>query len=310
MRCLFCKEPSSEGRSVEHILPESIGNRTRTLAPGIVCDPCNNYFARKVEGPVLAHDSFRNLRARWQIPNKQGVMPRWRGEISGANIGIGLRLGADGYPEVTLERAGDRERADRFIAEAMHSGPGAVLAFSEELEPPKREMSRFLAKMAFEALAQRHTWTEDGSHDNLIDHPHWDAIRDWARRGKGVAAHWPYSQRVIAPELSYMHLEESNTWVRAGFIYDIFMTKRRETYFGLCLYGYEWVINLGGPSIKGYEEWLVDNANISPLVERLGSKLVKRQGEHGFEHYWDGEADLNTGIAFDQTQIQQWSVPG
>jgi hypothetical protein len=53
MRCIFCKNDSSNSKSVEHIIPESLGNTTRTLPKGVVCDTCNNYFARKVEKPFL-----------------------------------------------------------------------------------------------------------------------------------------------------------------------------------------------------------------------------------------------------------------
>ena len=44
MRCLFCKQDSSSTKSVEHIIPESIGNKTLILPLGYVCDKCNNYF--------------------------------------------------------------------------------------------------------------------------------------------------------------------------------------------------------------------------------------------------------------------------
>ena len=49
MRCLFCKQDSSNTKSVEHIIPESLGNKTLILPRGYVCDKCNNYFAIKVE---------------------------------------------------------------------------------------------------------------------------------------------------------------------------------------------------------------------------------------------------------------------
>ena len=53
LRCLFCKADSSASRSREHIVPESLGNTEHVLEPGIVCDRCNNYFARNVEEPIL-----------------------------------------------------------------------------------------------------------------------------------------------------------------------------------------------------------------------------------------------------------------
>lgn len=52
VRCIFCKQNSEGSRSVEHIIPESIGNTRHILPRGTVCDRCNNYFSRKVEGPL------------------------------------------------------------------------------------------------------------------------------------------------------------------------------------------------------------------------------------------------------------------
>ena len=49
MRCIFCKQDSSNSKNVEHIIPESLGSTKHILGKGIVCDKCNNYFSREVE---------------------------------------------------------------------------------------------------------------------------------------------------------------------------------------------------------------------------------------------------------------------
>jgi hypothetical protein len=74
MRCVFCKGDSSTSKSREHIFPESLGNTTQVLPPGIVCDHCN-YFSRKVEKPFLEHPSIRSLRCGQGIPSKRGNIP-------------------------------------------------------------------------------------------------------------------------------------------------------------------------------------------------------------------------------------------
>lgn len=38
MHCIFCKCDSTNSKSVEHIIPESLGNKSHILRPGIVCD--------------------------------------------------------------------------------------------------------------------------------------------------------------------------------------------------------------------------------------------------------------------------------
>lgn len=72
----------------------------------------------------------------------------------------------------------------------------------------------------------------------------------------------------------------SGEWVQFGFGYDVFMTRSRETYFAFCYYGVEYVINLGGPALRGYENWLAEFDNISPLIERLGCKLDRSTSPH------------------------------
>lgn len=75
MHCIFCKKDSSGSRSVEHIIPESLGNTEHILPREIVCDACNQYFSLKVEKPVLGSGTFRFLRSKMSIPSKKGRIP-------------------------------------------------------------------------------------------------------------------------------------------------------------------------------------------------------------------------------------------
>lgn len=54
-----------------------MGNVDHVLPPGAVCDGCNGYFARKIEGPLLAAPVFREIRFGVQIANKRGRIPVW-----------------------------------------------------------------------------------------------------------------------------------------------------------------------------------------------------------------------------------------
>jgi len=84
MRCIFCKSDSAASRSVEHIIPEALGNIDHVLPRGIVCDTCNNYFARKIEGPLLESAWFRHVRSRQFNPSKRGLVPPMTGTFPGA----------------------------------------------------------------------------------------------------------------------------------------------------------------------------------------------------------------------------------
>ena len=75
MRCIFCKGDSSGTRSIEHVIPESLGNTDHVLPMGLVCDRCNRYFGTKIEQPLLSSAIFRDLRRNMAIPNKRGSLP-------------------------------------------------------------------------------------------------------------------------------------------------------------------------------------------------------------------------------------------
>lgn len=45
----------------------------------------------------------------------------------------------------------------------------------------------------------------------------------------------------------------------------IFITDSHEYYLIFCLNGIEYALNLGGPEIEGYENWIKKNNDMSPL---------------------------------------------
>lgn len=64
MNCIFCHQPSDNSKSIEHIVPESLGNKKTVLWRGAICDKCNNYFATKIEKTLLDQPYFISLRNR------------------------------------------------------------------------------------------------------------------------------------------------------------------------------------------------------------------------------------------------------
>ena len=279
-------------------MPESIGSKKKVLPKGVVCDSCNNYFAVKVENPVLSDISMRNIRAFYQVPNKKNKLPSLLGELAGTGIKISLKRSKDGKLDVQPERESDREKLNEYFFKKLADGSFNPLLFTIDINPPKKEMSRFLAKMALEALA--YLFLDNPSMiDMLIDNPHYDKIRDFARYGK-AEKEWPYSQRRIYPTETNMRHPETDEWVQAGFGYDFLITPVPETYFVFIFYGMEFVINVGGPSITGYEQWLFTNKYISPVVERLGIKLVETSNNGRIEYFLEGDFNMLNGTLFDQ----------
>ena len=54
-----------------------MGNTEHVLPVGVVCDSCNQYFARKVERQLLEAPMFLLLRASMSVPSKRGRIPLW-----------------------------------------------------------------------------------------------------------------------------------------------------------------------------------------------------------------------------------------
>ena len=295
-KCIFCKADSSSSISVEHVIPESFGSKKVVLPRGMVCDKCNNYFATKLERPLLAHDSFRNIRACIRFQLKREIFPL-RGHISGTDTPINLRL-TNGKLDVRFENELDeRKYGPDLIPGLLAADPNALIFIMQE-DHPKAEMSRLLAKMALEALTYRHLQNKEFI-ERLVDEPHFDRIRNYARYGSGPE--WPFHQKRIFPIETLMRHPTTNAWVQFGFGHELFFSLNRELFFLFLLYGTEYVINLGGPSIIGYELWLKIHDGISPAIERLGAKVVEKEVAGKKSFFIEGECDPIVGIEFDKT---------
>lgn len=256
MKCIFCKRDSSGSRSVEHIVPESLGNTKLTLPRGTVCDSCNNYFATHVEAPVLASKEFSYLRFHQEIPNKRGRLPSVDAILGGEIVEV-HKTG----PLQFSFNAKDFEVAKRVSAQ----GDGQLLVPLSGPAPSSHLTSRWLAKMGLELLALRVSRVE-GWNNEFIDHPGLDPVRRFARAPKPGET-WAFSRRRLHSENL---LEETKLGEQSQLVYecDILATSTAESseyYFVLSLFGMEYAINLGGDCMDGYLAWLFKNDNASPL---------------------------------------------
>ena len=122
-------------------------------------------------------------------------------------------------------------------------------------------LSRFMAKVALEAMAARVVGHEGGQ-DYLCDEHQLDDLRDHARHGR--ISRWPVHTR-------HIYAADAKTVLPGGepeqVIYelDFLVTPCGEWFFVLAIFDLELAINLGGPEIEGYERWLRENAMQSPL---------------------------------------------
>ncbi|MFI1739526.1 HNH endonuclease [Streptomyces sioyaensis] len=255
MLCLFCKKESGGSRSVEHIVPESLGNTTGTLPPGVVCDKCNNYFALKVEKPLLEDPAIVSLRFHQAVPSKKRRIPPLSGIVG------------PGFP-VTVYRHFDGPTAGviDIATEAFQWMAGSEGKTVLSLPNPSDEwnevlVSRFMAKAALESMASRLLDSPEGL-SSLVDEVQLDPIREYARYDKGNL--WPVSMRRIY-EADKAWGDSTGEVVQRVWEWDFLHTDRGEVYFVLALFGIEFSINLGGPVVEGYRMWLEENFGRSPL---------------------------------------------
>lgn len=182
MRCLFCKQDSSETKSVEHIIPESLGNKTFILPLGFVCDKCNNYFARKVEKQFLEQYDIKLIRFQQDIPNKKNKIPTINGVFDKSIVKMcgdvidGRIIHSIDMPEELIKRIKNNE-----LNKLQLILPAYV---DDHILENNSIVSRFLAKVALEMLAYRLN-----SLDYLIDSTNYDLIRNHARFG--TIKEWP-----------------------------------------------------------------------------------------------------------------------
>jgi hypothetical protein len=251
MRCVFCKLDSTSSRSVEHIIPESLGNEDHVLKRGIVCDGCNNYFSREVEKPFLEYAGLRILRFNQWLPSKRGRIPDIKGVV-GLNIPVTVSRDDNSTSIIFPEEAIGRLKASK----------GGTLYLPREGPIPEgRIVSRFLAKVALEAFVQRCGGTAEAA-ALTRDERQLDPLRDHARRGTTIL--WPTHARRVYDE-DAMAVDPDGTLYQVVHEFDFLITEKSEWFFVLAIFGYEFAINIAGPAIDGYTDWLAAHQNDSPL---------------------------------------------
>ena len=171
MRCIFCKSDSSDSRSIEHIIPEALGNTDHTLPRGVVCDKCNNYFTRKLEGPLLASTWFRHARARQQVPSKRGLIPPFTAIVPAARVAANVWLDGSNMSFGAIKASEESQLFD-----ALRSGRAHSLYIPDVEHIDQRLMARLLAKMAVEIVCLKmmatNGWEKQIVDEHQLDNAH------------------------------------------------------------------------------------------------------------------------------------------
>lgn len=292
LRCIFCKQDSAQSKSVEHIVPESLGGKISVLPRGIVCDKCNNYFARKVEFPFFEFSEIQTLRFHEGLPNKRGKVPFIGGVLGERQVKVFRSVSGVSFPnteEVLIVEYGSKDSSSphRSKTEPLPLRSSDIIdrriifpALTNDFcIPNSTTTSRFLAKMALEALAARTIETPDWE-DFIIDNPSLDPLRDYARYGNRSKVPWPCSIRRIYDLDAHFQGEDGQIYQKLNE-WDILLIPAEQNeqhsfndilpayaFLIFALFGLEFVINIAGPDedgLKPYEDWLKVHNGISPL---------------------------------------------
>lgn len=170
MNCIFCHKDSSTSKSVEHIIPESLGNKLHILPKGYVCDEYNNYFARKIEKGLLEAPYFVSARFRNEILTKKNKLVKQSMIFPAAmkTTDVVFQRTENGL----ICSINDDELFQTITDGKCHQ---MIAAYLPELDYPNEYMSRFISKCAYEYLLyvtkedQRVDFVEDFLMDKQLD---------------------------------------------------------------------------------------------------------------------------------------------
>lgn len=258
MNCIFCKQDSSTSRSVEHIIPESLGNTNHTLPVGTVCDGCNNYIARKVEKPLLDSLYFRERRFYAELTNKKKRIPPIDGIHMQSLSPIQL-MKTSNESQISVGAAPNVDET-RWVNSILNKQSGSLI-LPVTTKPDDYVVSRFIAKVGLEVLAHR-AINVPGGLEELINKPELDELRRYVRRGNPGST-WPYSFRSLYPPDAVFN--DRNEQYEVLHEFDILITEQSEFYIIVVILGDEYALNLGGPELDGFHRWLKMNNNRSFL---------------------------------------------
>ena len=264
MKCIFSRKDSDSSKSVEHIIPESLGNDTLILDKGWVCDQCNNYFAVKIEQQLLELPFFKQYRHELNIENKRGNIPDQEGFIIDPDYSkIKFKKHRNGQKNIEID--------SDDLKKVLKSKRKKIPAFTISAIPPyfNRYVSRFLGKIGIEALAlEAHL---NGYGEEHYNQDSLDNIKKYVRRA-GKDDYWPYKVRNL---YSSDHTFQNNKGlfkIISGW--EFIITNEQQLLFQFLFLGTEFTIDLLRSDIGTIEAWLKENNFRSPVLESMQKNIA------------------------------------
>lgn len=276
MECIFCHKDSSTSKSIEHIIPESLGNKHHVLPSRYVCDACNHYFAIKIEKELLAQPYFVSMRFRNEILTKKGKLVKEKMIFPSVlkSCEVVMQTTRNGLV-VSFNKEENEELYELIKAGKVRT---MISSYIPTPEYPNTIMSRFLAKCAYEYFL--YNMGKDkydlcvqeliGSEFDILKD-----LREYARYG-GKGKYWQYNQRRIYSEGDCFFNQNENIYYEALNEMKLFVKEYKrypngkveaEIYFVMSIAGIEYAICISDPDISEYKKWLEEHDGISPLKD-------------------------------------------
>lgn len=220
--CLFCRNEDNTFQKIEHIIPESLGNKVYVLPKGIVCDKCNQYFS-KSEDYFCHHHISSAEKLLYLDKTKKGKppsLPLQKGEVRKERDGR-IKFKQSVLPEKAAEQLSITFLSNDVIIQGSWPLP----------ETDSGKISRFLAKCGIEIL-----YFKEGK---LAYEREFDNVRQYARYG-GKNVYIPFlwgkqTQRKIEIYICQVDSKKKGTFYFAiiflpGIVYFIPLNKEDDDY--------------------------------------------------------------------------------
>lgn len=184
MVCIFCKRDSSNSKSIEHIIPESMGCPDNFfLERGIVCDDCNTRKLSRLDEDL--QNFFGILKPLNIQKNKEGCPTKANGHnfyAENNNGDISIYLNVNNPPVkikegVIIESLKKNNGVINNIQMRNSEAGTATISFSQNLNVHK-QVKRALHKIAFEYYCLCK------GVDSALDEK-FDSVRDYVSGGNG-----------------------------------------------------------------------------------------------------------------------------
>lgn len=154
-KCILCDKKDCSFDSEEHIIPESLGNKTYILRKGVVCDNCNNKLSKLDE--YFVHNNFNSIERLWieNLKTKKGKFPK---QILTKNNTI-EKIDEKNVILSTHEQILDKDlsipkkKSSDYSLKIIYAPNGMNIDFEMKRDSINTKMiSRFLSKVAVEYL--------------------------------------------------------------------------------------------------------------------------------------------------------------